>query len=275
MEKLLIGGVAGIVSRTCTAPIELWKMRAQNPYMNEGTMMGMIRNEGITSLWKGNGLNCIRIFPQSAINVAMFKTLQEWVSHQEIPAIYRPLTNGGCGVIAGATAISIVYPFETLRSRFALQTSSNPKYTSLRHALSQTSLGELYQGLGTSLMGFAPYNGLCFMFYYLHKEHVMTASLFDNIPESYKHLLCGGFAGVGAVSITYPTDLVRRRLQLQGFSTDVPDTPRIRDVLRHIWTTEGVTGFYRGLGACYAKIFPSLAIQFAVMEQLSSILLKK
>ena len=47
------------------------------------------------------------------------------------------------------------------------------------------------------------------------------------------NLFAGGFAGMSAVSYTYPTDLIRRRLQLQGFDKTVPKYNGIRSGMDH------------------------------------------
>ena len=75
---------------------------------------------------------------------------------------------------------------------------------------------------------------------------------------------------MSAVRITYPTDLIRRRLQLKGVDSYVPTYHGMMDCIRKIYASEGVKGFYRGLGICYVKLFPSMAIQFSVMEYLKA-----
>ena len=80
-------------------------------------------------------------------------------------------------------------------------------------------------------------------------------------------LFCGGFAGMTAISITYPTDLIRRRLQLQHFGCDsVPDYNGIIDCINKIIKYEGILGLYRGLFFGYMKCVPAVAIQFWFFE---------
>ena len=73
MENFVIGGLAGIVSRTLTAPVELYRIQQQNYFMPNSTIRDVIKKEGIRYLWKGNGVNCVRVFPQYAINWGIFK----------------------------------------------------------------------------------------------------------------------------------------------------------------------------------------------------------
>ena len=78
-----------------------------------------------------------------------------------------------------------------------------------------------------------------------------------------------------AVTITYPSDLIRRRLQLQGFDSSVPTYNGIIDCLIKIYRQEGIKGFYRGLLANYVKTGPTVAIQFWTIEYLNSLLNNK
>ena len=55
MDKdLLIGGLSGIISRTVTAPLELWKMQRQNFFIPNSTFRDVLQKEGFRYLWKGN-----------------------------------------------------------------------------------------------------------------------------------------------------------------------------------------------------------------------------
>ena len=62
---MIIGGISGALSRTLTAPLELNKIQKQNSFMKNNNLSYVIKNEGITKLWKGNMANVIRIFPDS------------------------------------------------------------------------------------------------------------------------------------------------------------------------------------------------------------------
>ena len=71
-EDLMAGGLAGVVSRTGVAPLELWKMQSQASYVPNASIRQVLKKEGLRYLWKGNLTNCIRIAPQTAINFATF-----------------------------------------------------------------------------------------------------------------------------------------------------------------------------------------------------------
>ena len=93
-----------------------------------------------------------------------------------------------------------------------------------------------------------------------------------NLNKDLLKVIGGGMAGTTAVSITYPSDLIRRRLQLQNFDPTVPKYGGIIDCVRKIVKTEGILGLYRGLPATYIKLFPTIGIQFLAMERLNECL---
>ena len=289
MESLLIGGIAGIVSRTLTAPVELLKMQQQNRFIPNTTLREVVRIEGITGLWKGNFTNCVRIFPQMSINYGLYSFIQRLVneygdnghnSHNGENKIKgnKNIINFMSGGISGAVAMSIIYPMETIRSRLSLQTGRE-QYKGIIDVIQKTPMRQLYNGLGMSLIGFAPYNALNFMFYNYYndglKKVIFTGDSGDSGDDKKNkvamNLLAGGIAGISAVSFTYPSDLIRRRLQLQGSDKSVPVYNGIIDCCNKIIRSEGIVGLYRGLGACYIKIFPANAIQFMVISFLSDL----
>jgi hypothetical protein len=83
MQDFLMGGVSAAVSKTAAAPIERVKLLIQNqdemikqgrlsqPYKGIGECFSRtIKDEGFTSLYRGNTANVIRYFPTQALNFA-------------------------------------------------------------------------------------------------------------------------------------------------------------------------------------------------------------
>src|SRR5690606_37762378 len=80
-------------------------------------------------------------------------------------------------------------------------------------------------------------------------------------------LPAGGVAGAIAVTLTYPTDVLRRRMMMQGLGGDTPRTySGLLDACSKIMKAEGIPGFFRGLIPCYLKVIPSSAISWGTIE---------
>jgi len=72
----------------------------------------------------------------------------------------------------------------------------------------------MYQGLGMSLMGIAPFIGIKMASYDFLMQRFGPKK--GDPKTVYYNLLLGATAGTIAVTATYPTDLVRRLIQLNG-----------------------------------------------------------
>jgi solute carrier family 25 phosphate transporter 23/24/25/41 len=261
---LLIGGVSSIVSRTCTSPLEIYRLQRQNSFIPGSNLRYILKNEGIKGFWKGNGVNCMRVFPQYAINYTIYRNvLSQLTFENKFHNIFIS------SFLAGSLSMLCIYPLETSRTFLSLQTNKN-QYKNLMDIVKHVPLRNLYGGSMMSVMGFAPWNAISLTTFNMYKDFLHKHYEIEN--PTFVKLVCGGFAGMTAISITYPTDLIRRRLQLQHFGCDsVPEYNGIIDCARKVIKKEGMAGLYRGLPAAYVKTFPSLAIQLAMIDTLGEL----
>ena len=264
LVDFLIGGTAGVISRTATAPIDLYKIQKQNHFIKDASFKDVLKREGVRYLWKGNLANSVKIGPYMAINFAVYNHLKNSVQKsksenaiikylQEREALTRFIT----GSIGGASGVFFTYPLETTKTRLSMQMNKS-KYTGIWNTMRKMSMKEMFGGLRISMMGFGLFNGLNFNFIDFYKKKLEGVE----IEENTKRLLCGGITGVTSLTITYPTDLLRRRWQLIGFDPTVPKYNGISDAFKTIIREEGIRGLYRGIVAAQLRIFPTLAIQF-------------
>ena len=256
---MLIGGVAGIVSRTVTAPLELYKTQRQNQYLKEANIRTVLRKEGIRYLWKGNLTNSFRIFPQIASNYAGFENAKKYIFYDVEDETTKNFYSGGA---AGIFSMVTVYPLETVRTRLSLQMNKS-HYKNPYHVLKTLNFNQLYKGLGISVLGFGPFSALNFMFYYRYKNFLEK----KEFNATAVKLLSGGLAGISALTFTYPTDLLRKHYQMSGFSKEVPTYTGIWDGFRTVVRKDGIRGLYKGLLPSYIRIFPCLAVQFWCLEK--------
>jgi hypothetical protein len=255
---MLIGGGAGIISRTLTAPLELIKIQQQNRYLKDATVNNVLRKEGVRYLWKGNLVNCTRVFPQFAINYAVYeKAKNNFYYIQD-----NKLKNFICGGIGGFVATTITYPLDTVRTRMTLQ-MNKAHYKTPIDVIRKLDLVTIYRGVGISMVGFGTFSAFNFMFFNKYNDYLLEYG----INQSIANFVAGGFAGISSLSVTYPTDLLRRRFQMQSFNKETPNYKGAFDAIRKIVVSKGVTGLYSGLLVSYIRIFPCLAIQFWCLEE--------
>jgi solute carrier family 25 (adenine nucleotide translocator) protein 4/5/6/31 len=138
-----LGGTAGAVSKTLTAPIERVKLVIQtqdaNPKIRSGEVprytgigncfMRIHQEQGLAAFWRGNFTNCIRYFPTQAFNLAFkdsIKKLFPKYSPTKDFAMFF-LTNLVSGGLAAAGSLTIVYPLDYARTRLASDVGSGKK----------------------------------------------------------------------------------------------------------------------------------------------------
>ena len=200
---LLIGGCSSIVSRTCTSPLEIYRLQKQNRFIPGSSLKYILKNEGILGFWKGNGVNCMRVFPQYAINYTIYRNV---LKHMTFENKFHNIFVSS--FLAGSLSMLCIYPLETSRTFLSLQSNKN-QYKSLLDIVKKVPFKNLYGGSMMSVMGFAPWNAISLTSFNIYKDFLHKNYEIEN-PNLTK-LVCGGFAGMTAISITYPTDLIRRR----------------------------------------------------------------
>ncbi|KAL1561944.1 Mitochondrial adenine nucleotide transporter adnt1, variant 2 [Salvia divinorum] len=303
-KSLVAGGVAGGVSRTAVAPLERLKilLQVQNPHniKYSGTVQGLKyiwRTEGLRGLFKGNGANCARIVPNSAVKFFSYEQASKGILH-----LYRqqsgnedaeltPLLRLGAGACAGIIAMSATYPMDMVRGR--LTTDKSPyQYRGMVHALSTVLREEgfraLYKGWLPSVIGVVPYVGLNFAVYESLKDWLIKSKPFglveDNELGVVTRLACGAAAGTVGQTVAYPLDVIRRRMQMVGWSNAASivtgdgrskaplEYSGMVDAFRKTVRHEGFRALYKGLVPNSVKVVPSIAIAFVTYEQVKELL---
>jgi len=131
----------------------------------------------------------------------------------------------------------------------------------------------LYRGMGPTMLGIFPYAGINFLSYdtlkYIYSEKTGDHS----IPTVYR-LVFGSIAGLLGQTVTYPLDVVRRRMQINGLPTETSvfeyNYKNTLDGLLTIYRREGFWILYRGLHINYIKVVPLVSLSFTINDLLRS-----
>lgn len=305
-KSLVAGGVAGGVSRTAVAPLERLKilLQVQNPHniKYSGTIQGLKyiwRTEGLRGLFKGNGTNCARIVPNSAVKFFSYEEASKgilWLYQRQTgneEAELTPLLRLGAGATAGIIAMSATYPMDMVRGRLTVQTDKSPyQYRGMFHALSTVLRQEgpraLYKGWLPSVIGVVPYVGLNFAVYESLKDWLIKTRPFGLVEDSdlsvTTRLACGAAAGTVGQTVAYPLDVIRRRMQMVGWKDAASivtgdgkgkaalEYTGMVDAFRKTVRHEGFGALYKGLVPNSVKVVPSIAIAFVSYEMVKDVL---
>ncbi|XP_058024514.1 mitochondrial adenyl nucleotide antiporter SLC25A23-like isoform X1 [Ahaetulla prasina] len=277
-KQLIAGAMAGAVSRTGTAPLDRLKVFMQvhaskNNSMNVlGGLKGMIYEGGISSLWRGNGVNVLKIAPESAIKFMAYEQIKRAIRGQQ--ETLRVQERFVAGSLAGATAQTIIYPMEVMKTRLAL--GKTGQYSGVadcaRQILQKEGIPAFYKGYLPNMLGIIPYAGIDLAVYetlkntWLQKYSKNTAD-----PGVLVLLACGTVSSTCGQIASYPLALVRTRMQAQASIEGAPQLTML-GLFRNILSREGVLGLYRGIAPNFMKVIPAVSISYVVYENMKQAL---
>jgi solute carrier family 25 phosphate transporter 23/24/25/41 len=280
VKLVYAGAIAGIISRTFCAPIEMvstvMMCRGDQCSTMSDELSKTWHKEGFKGMFKGNGANCLKVAPSRGTQFLVY----EFVKRRMLLAGVGLAASSGslhagarlcAGGIAGMVAAAIVYPLEVVKTMLTLypeRCSSIPG--ALKMVYNSSGIGGLYRGLGPTLVAMFPYVGVEFMVYEtLKKRWEMHIGPVGTLAL----LLLGAAGGAAAQASAHPLDVIRRRMQMQSMvglkKDDDKEEKKYSNMfsgLYQVGKKEGIHVLFKGLGpACFEKI-PSTAIGYFIYE---------
>lgn len=296
----LAGGLAGAVSRTTTAPFDRLKValiastdnvlpeatksktRSLSHYWRHTSISRALRNiyehGGLKAFFIGNGLNVIKIFPESAIKFGSYEAAKRFIAGTSETGELSSASRFAAGGIAGAISQASVYPIDTLKFRVQCENGS-PELGSVIRATAQKmwatgGIRSFYRGLPLGILGIVPYSSIDLgTFELLKRGYTAKKAKRLKMSESevevpnYLVLCFGASSGAFGASLVYPLNLLRTRLQAQGTAAHPQTYDGLQDVIRKTISREGWRGLFRGLLPNLMKVIPSVSISYLVYEK--------
>ncbi|KAK6766695.1 hypothetical protein RB195_026150 [Necator americanus] len=260
MKKCLAGGTAAAFSKTTTAPIDRVKLLLQ--LQNHGRAAAMQYNgmrdclrkvsieQGILSLWRGNGAGVLRCFPNQALNFALldfYKNLLMTGIDRKGEFAQFVLGSLASGGLAGATTLLLLYPFDFARTRLAVDVNvdGSKKYKGMLDCLDMMRKREgyasWYRGFSASVQFVFASRAAFFGAF-----DVLRTSVAD--PKQLHFLTTWMLAQCCLITsglLCYPLDTVRRQMMMQAGKLEKSYRNSL-SCFCHIAKTSGRRGFYRG-----------------------------
>jgi solute carrier family 25 phosphate transporter 23/24/25/41 len=290
---MVSGGVAGVVSRTATAPFDRLKtlMQAERPGCTKnktikGGLTNIYRKGGWQAFFRGNGTNVVKIAPESAMKFYFFARFKRMLvdANPDDDANAAAAAGGAAGdplhvwelfvagAMSGMCSQTLIYPMEIVKTRLAV--SDPGTYTGVWDCLAKISREEgakaIFRGLVPSICGVIPYSSVEMgMFFSLRDWYALKH------PE--KDLSAFVLVGFGSVSsfcgqiVAYPLQLTRTKLQSMGLHGR-PMYRGMTHVLTDTFQRAGVAGLYRGILPNFVKSIPAISLSYVVYENVLGVL---
>ncbi|KAL9103905.1 MAG: hypothetical protein Q9163_001098 [Psora crenata] len=307
------GGIAGVVSRTATAPLDRLKVyliaqvavkedavqaaksgaplkaakTAARPLVEASKTLWQMG--GIKSLFAGNGLNVLKVMPESAIKFGSYegskRAFARLEGHDE-PKDLAPWSQFFAAGIGGIISQFCIYPLDTLKFRMQCETvkgglHGNALILATARKMWKQGPRSFYRGLPMGLVGMFPYSAIDLTTFEYLKQFItarkasrLRCSSQDSnaAPGNFTTASIGAFSGAFGASVVYPINLLRTRLQSQGTAIHPPTYTGIWDVTVKTVKGEGVRGLFKGITPNLLKVVPAVSITYVIYDNTKAVL---
>lgn len=149
----------------------------------------------------------------------------------------------------------------------------------IQRTTTSSGLANFFRGFTPTMWGMLPYAGSSFLAHDSAGDFMRRNELapYTTLPGTegkgkpaqlkyWAELTTGAFAGFASQTVSYPLEVIRRRMQVGGV---VGDGHRLTmaEVAGNIYRSGGWRGFYIGLGIGYAKVVPMVSVSFYAYER--------
>ncbi|XP_069468813.1 solute carrier family 25 member 43 [Ambystoma mexicanum] len=275
LQTSLCAGLAGVLSRTATAPLDVVKVLTQvgTFHSKEGflrTFSLLYQAEGLKGFWKGNLTACVRMLPYSSVQLAAYhKCILLLMNDVGQISQWKAIAAGG---LAGIVATIVTYPTDVIKTRLIVQNRRHPSYRGILHAFCSIYYQEgflaLYRGVSLTVLGAVPFSAGSFVIYInLDKIWKDPSARFTPL----QNFITGCLAAGVAQTLSFPFETVKRKMQAQSpilphcGGGDVHFTGMV-DCFTQIVKAKGVVALWSGLTANLLKIVPYFGLMFSTFE---------
>ncbi|TCD65347.1 Mitochondrial carrier protein ymc2 [Steccherinum ochraceum] len=267
VKDLTAGTAGGIAQVLVGQPFDIVKVRMQTSAKGTYTGMldcagGILKHEGPLAFYKGTLTPLLGIGVCVSIQFGALEHTKRYFARQNLAQGRggqdgSALTAGqlvAAGVVAGLANSVVSGPVEHIRIRLQTQSATKPVYAgpfdAIKKIASSHGITGIYKGQVATLWRESTGYGVYFMAYELLMQREMSEKGIKRDQISpVNAVLYGAAAGYALWAVIYPIDMIKSRMQTDGFSaSDGRKYKSTLDCIRTVWRTEGISAFTRGLG---------------------------
>ncbi|XP_063535502.1 mitochondrial thiamine pyrophosphate carrier-like [Cydia strobilella] len=303
-QSALAGAGAGAFTRAVAQPLDVLKIRFQLQLepIKQGSkyssvfqaLSSIAREEGLSTLWSGHIPAQLLSITYGVLQFTTFEELTTVCKHAN-PKFFdshRHAIIFSNGAVAATVATVLSFPFDTVRTRLIAEQKTHRAYKGFTHAFHTMVRTEgsaaLFKGLIPTLGQIAPHAGIQFAIYKLFTDNILIKLKFfhrDTLAGTVEssllaNLISGSIAGFVSKTAIYPCDLVKKRLQIQGFQQYRTSFGKqmycngILDCIKLTIVEEGFLSLYKGYWPSMLKAVLVSALHFAVYDELKHLLMR-
>ncbi|KAK2744394.1 hypothetical protein FQN57_004290 [Myotisia sp. PD_48] len=280
VKDLTSGAVGGIAQVLLGQPFDIVKVRLQTTTQYSNALdcaRKILATEGPLAFYKGTLTPLIGIGACVSVQFGAFhearRRIEEWNAtkgHANTGLSYSQYYLAGA--FAGVTNSVISGPIEHVRIRMQTQPhGANRLYNGPLDCIKKLSahggvMRGLYRGEAVTVLREAQAYGFWFLsFEYLMNWDAQRNNIKREEISSLKVATYGGLAGEVLWISSYPFDVVKSKMQSDGFG-EQQKYKSMRDCFRQTLAKEGLGGFWKGIGPTLLRAMPVSAGTFATVE---------
>lgn len=261
-------------------PFDIVKVRLQTTTQYSNALeaaKAVYIKEGPLAFYKGTLTPLIGIGACVSVQFGAFNAAKRHfeVSNSAKTPLYPGLSYGqyyAAGAFAGVANSVISGPIEHVRIRLQTQPHGAERlYNGPLDCVRKLSAHEgvlkgLYRGEAVTILREAQAYGVWFTtFEYLMNSDAARNNILRKEMPTWKIALYGGLAGEALWLASYPFDVVKSKMQSDGFGKD-QKYKGMMDCVSKVYKLEGVRGFWKGLGPTLLRAMPVSAGTFITVE---------
>lgn len=278
-KDLFAGAVGGVAQVLIGQPFDIVKVRLQTTSQYSGALDAatqIYKSEGALAFYKGTLTPLIGIGVCVSVQFGGFhyarrafearNTANYGSAHLSYSQYYA------AGAFAGVSNTVLSSPIEHIRIRLQTQPhGANRLYNGPIDCVRKLSahqgvLGGVYRGTAVTFLREAQAYGVWFTtFEYLMNTDAKRNNIKREDISTLKVAMYGGLAGEMLWLSSYPFDVVKSKMQTDGFGEKM-QYKSMRDCFAKTYRLEGLGGFWRGIGPTLLRAMPVSAGTFATVE---------